>query len=102
MARRLVGEKTLLVPLDFDRHFEDLFTWIGDPDVSDGLPTGDYPKSRPAAQEWFEARQKGGEHEAAFAIETPDGDHVGYTALYGIDFRNGTCGSGSMIARACW
>ena len=102
MAQRLVGEKTRLVPLEFDRHFENIFTWIGDPDVSDGLPTGDYPKSRPASQEWFEARQKGSEYEAAFAIETFAGDHVGYTALYGINFANGSCGSGSMIAKARW
>ncbi|RYG88236.1 N-acetyltransferase [bacterium] len=102
MAQRLVGAKTRLVPLDFDRHFENLLAWMGDPDVSDGLPTGNYPKSRPSAREWFEARQRGGEREAAFAIETLEGEHVGYTALYGIDFVNGSCGSGSMIAKSDW
>lgn len=75
---------------------------MNDPDVIDGLPTGDYPKSRPAAREWFEARQRGGDREAAWEVETLEGEHVGYTALYGIDFRQGSAGSGSMIDKAHW
>lgn len=44
----------------------------------------------------------GSEREAVFAIETLSGEHVGYTGLYGIDPFNGTCGSGSMIAKEHW
>ena len=51
------GEKVRLVPLDFDRHFENCYRWINDPDTNEWLAVGDFPMSRLAEKEWFEARQ---------------------------------------------
>lgn len=102
MAERLVGAKVRLVPLDFDRHFESVLRWANDPDVSEGLPLGDLPKTRPAVHEWFEARQRAGDGELSLAIEALGGEHVGHSALYRIDRATGSAGCGSLIDRAHW
>lgn len=102
MPERLTGVKTRLVPLEVDRHFENLLRWANDATVSDGLPLGDLPKSRPAVREWFEARQRCGDSEMPLAIETLDGEHVGYSGLYRIDRASRSAGCGSMIDPAHW
>ncbi|MCH7945197.1 MAG: hypothetical protein IIC73_04175 [Armatimonadetes bacterium] len=56
------GEKVRIVPLDFDRHFENCYRWINDPEVNEWLAVGDLPMSRLAEKEWFEARQEYSEH----------------------------------------
>ena len=91
------GEKVRLVPLDFDRHFENCYQWINDPEVNEWLAVGDFPMSRLAEREWFEARQKSTYPELALAIETLDGVHIGNTGLHRIDFRHGTALTGSLI-----
>lgn len=96
------GVKTRLVPLDFDRHFENAFKWINDPEISEWLAVGDYPISRLAEKEWFEGRQKAEPNEATFAIETLDGRHVGISGLFDINHMHGTAKSGSMIGREFW
>ena len=91
------GEKVRLVPLDFDRHFENCYRWINDPEVNEWLAIGDFPMSRLAEKEWFEERQKSTCPELAMAIETLDGVHIGNTGVHRIDFRNGTAITGSLI-----
>lgn len=102
MPERLVGIKTRLVPLDAERHFENVLRWANDPAVSDSLPLGDLPKSRPAVLEWFEARQRCGDGELPLAIETLEGEHVGFSALYRIDRAARSAGCGSLIDPAFW
>lgn len=91
------GKKVRLVPLDFDKHFENCYKWINDPEVNEWLGVGDLPMSRLAEKEWFEARQKSSNPTIALAIETLDGVHIGQTGLHNIDLRNGTANTGSFI-----
>lgn len=91
------SERIRLVPLDFDRHFENCYRWINDPDVSEWLAVGDVPMARLAETEWFEAVQRGRENEIAFAIETLDGRHIGQSGIHRISHQHGTAITGSFI-----
>ena len=91
------GKKTRLVPLDYDRHFENSYQWINDPDVSEWLAVGDFPMARLAEKEWFDRCQKPSDTEVHFAIETLDGRHIGNSGLFQINARHGTAMSGSLI-----
>jgi RimJ/RimL family protein N-acetyltransferase len=97
MIKGYEGKKTRLVPLDFDRHFENAFAWINDPECTQWIAGGDYPISRLAEKDWFEQRQRDGESAAFFAIETLEGEHIGFSSLIHIEPRHGTATSGSMI-----
>ncbi len=83
--------------MDFDRHFENALIWINDPDNSEWLVVGDYPISRLAEKDWFERCQREDESGAHFAIETLEGEHIGFSGLFRIEPRHGTAMSGSMI-----
>jgi RimJ/RimL family protein N-acetyltransferase len=91
------GEKVRLVPIDFDRHFENCYRWINDPEVSQWLAVGDYPMARLAEKEWFEGAQKSNETEVTFAIETLDGRHIGQSGIHRINLRHGYAFTGSLI-----
>ena len=97
MAIGWPGEKVRLVPLEFERHFENCYRWINDADVSEWLALGDLPMSRLAEKEWFEKAQVATETQIHFAIETLDGRHVGNSGLFRISRAHGTAMSGSLI-----
>ena len=40
------GENVRLVPLDYERHYENCYRWINDPEVSEWLAVGDEPIGR--------------------------------------------------------
>lgn len=91
------GKKTRLVPLEYDKHFENCYQWINDPDVSEWLAVGDFPMGRLAEKEWFDDAQKSSATAVHFAIETLDGRHIGNSGLFQISARHGTAMSGSLI-----
>lgn len=91
------GKKVRLVPMDMDLHFENAYRWINDPEISAWLAVGHFPISRLAEKEWFEATQKLDPSRANFAIETLDGEHIGFSGLFRIDFQSSTAHSGSII-----
>jgi len=94
------SERVRLVPLDFERHFENCYRWINDPDVGEWLAVGDEPMAHLAEKEWFENAQRGSRTDIAFAIETLDGNHIGQTGIHDISYKHGTAFTGSFIGEA--
>jgi RimJ/RimL family protein N-acetyltransferase len=97
MAYGWEGKRVRLVPLELERHFVNALKWINDPQVTQWLLIGDFPMTSLAERSWFEARMKGSPDEALFAIETCEGKHVGFSGLHGINWRDGTAISGTLI-----
>lgn len=91
------GKNVRLVPLDYDRHFENSYRWINDPSVSEWLAVGDHPMTRLAEKEWFDACQKVSDTAVHFAIETLEGRHIGNTGLFQLSLRHGITMTGSLI-----
>jgi RimJ/RimL family protein N-acetyltransferase len=90
------GERVQLVPLDEDRHLKNAMRWVNDPLVTQWLLIGDLPITRAAELDYFETVDKD-PRQVAFAIETLDGEHIGFSGLHGIDYRHGFSGTGSFI-----
>lgn len=97
MAIGWSSERVRLVPLDFERHFENCYRWINDPEVNEWLAVGDEPMARLAEKEWFESVQRGRDNDIAFAIETLDGRHIGQSGIHQISHKHGTALTGSFI-----
>ncbi len=97
MANGWQGDLVRLVPLDEDRHFENVVRWINDPEITQWLLVGDFPLTKIAEREWFARSSKAGSDNVVFAIETLDGRHIGTSGIHFIDFRHGTCMTGSLI-----
>lgn len=103
MAYGWEGEMTRLVPLDKEKHFENCLRWINDPEATVGLAMGDNPMTRLAEEDWFERRCreiKG--DDIMFAIETLDGEHIGNSGLFAIDYRHGHGTTGTLIGPEAW
>lgn len=98
MAFGFESERVRLVPLDYDRHFENFYRWINDPELTETLGIGDFPVTRGAEKEWFDNMSKSTDRDAVFAIEDKEGTHLGCSGIHGIDWRNGTAITGSYIA----
>ncbi|MCW5936550.1 MAG: GNAT family N-acetyltransferase [Fimbriimonadaceae bacterium] len=93
------GDRVRLVPLDMDRHFENCVAWMNDPEITQWLLVGDFPMTRIAEREWFEEASKGRTDEVVLAIETLAGEHLGTSGIHRIDYRHGTCFTGSLIGK---
>jgi RimJ/RimL family protein N-acetyltransferase len=97
MAFGWEGESVRLVPLDQDKHLENALLWMNDPDVTRWLLVGDFPISRLAEIAYFEARSKQDESDIAWAIETLDGRHIGFSGLHRISHFHKTAISGTVL-----
>lgn len=97
MAIGWEGELVRLVPLDADKHLANYVEWVNDPEVTDGLLVGDLPMTLLAEREWFDQASRVSKTDVTFAIETLDGRHLGTSGIHQIDFRSGTCVTGSFI-----
>jgi RimJ/RimL family protein N-acetyltransferase len=93
------GEKTRLVPLDRGRHLENALVWFNDPDVTEWLETGDWPLTRGGEEAFFRAAEGADRSAVHFAVETLDGEHVGFSGLRTIDWQSRVATSGSVIGR---
>ncbi len=91
------GEKVRLVPIDRERHMENCYQWLNDPEVTQFLKIGDFPLSRLAERDFFDRMEKCSETDVVFAIETLDGDHIGMSGLHGISFRHSRAMTGTFI-----
>ncbi|HZF08084.1 MAG TPA: GNAT family protein [Thermoanaerobaculia bacterium] len=105
MAHGWEGEKVRLVPLDKARHLENALLWINDPEVTAWTLVGDSPLARLAEEEFFDRVTRGGaaanaaDTDAHFAVETLDGEHIGFSGLHRIDWRNGFAMTGTILGR---
>ncbi len=94
------GERTRLVPLDRQRHFENALAWLNDPAATDGTLVGDLPVAALAEEEWFARCMKASVFESSevtFAIETLDGVHIGFAGIHKIEWRHGVGETGTII-----
>jgi RimJ/RimL family protein N-acetyltransferase len=103
MAYGWEGEKVRLAPLDRERHLENAVRWMNDPDVTAWTLGGDVPITR-VAEEGFFTRQStdvlaGTQTEITFAVETLEGEHIGFSDLHRIDWRQGVAGTGTLLGR---
>lgn len=93
------GEKVRLIPLDKPKHLPSLVIWLNDPAITAWMCRGDFPLTRLAEEEWFDAASKVDEKNVTFAIETLDAEFIGITGINNLDFRHGTGATGSLIGR---
>lgn len=104
MAYGWEGSKVRLVPADKEKHFENALRWINDPEITHWTLVGDFPIARLAEEEWFDNMSKRMDNtEVFFAIETLAGEHIGFSGIHRIDWRNGVGTTGTMIgAKEFW
>jgi RimJ/RimL family protein N-acetyltransferase len=93
------GEKVRLVPLDRDKHLDNALRWFNDPEVTGWLETGDWPLTRGAEEEFFRAAERQDRASVQFAVESLQGEHVGFSGLRSIDWQSRVAVSGSVIGR---
>ncbi len=96
MAFGWEGEKVRLVPIDRERHLENSLRWINDPEVTRWIGNDGHPSTRAAQEAWF-TRHESLEGDIQFAIETLEGQHIGFSGLMEIDDRNGTAVCGTLM-----
>ena len=99
MAYGWEGEKVRLVPLDKGKHLANAVAWMNDPEVTAWTLIGDTPITRLAEEEFFDRKMHGDAADVTFAVETLAGEHIGFTALDRVDWRNGVAVTGSVIGR---
>ena len=102
MAIGWAGEKVRLVPLDRSRHLNNAISWLNDPDVTEWTLIGDFPIGRLAEAEFFERAERADAWSATdvtLAMETLEGEHIGFSGVHKIDWRNGCGTTGTVIGR---
>jgi len=102
MAYGWEGKLVKLVPLDVEQHFEHAIKWMNDPDITQYLLAGDFPMTRLAEREWFDAHSKTSREDVQFGIETLQGKHVGFSGIHAISWRNGTATTGTVLDHSEW
>lgn len=103
MAYGWEGARIRLVPLDKAKHLGNAVRWLNDPEVTEWLLIGDFSLSRMAEEEYFDARMKSTDTDVAFAVETLEGEHIGFSGIHGIDWRHGTATTGTVLgAKEQW
>lgn len=90
------GEQVRLAPLEVEKHLEQAYRWMNDPELTDNLLVGDRPMSLSAERSWFEEVEKD-ERGVVFAIETLEGEYLGNTGLHRINHRHGFATGGTFI-----
>jgi RimJ/RimL family protein N-acetyltransferase len=93
------GEKVRLVPLDRDKHLDNALKWFNDPEITRWLETCDWPMTRGAEEEFFRAAERQDRASVQFAVESLQGEHVGFSGLRSIDWQSRVAVSGSVIGR---
>jgi RimJ/RimL family protein N-acetyltransferase len=93
------GEKVRLVPLDREKHLENALKWFNDPEITEWLETGDWPLTRGAEEDFFRAAERQDPASVQFAVESLQGEHVGFSGLRSIDWQSRVAVSGSVIGR---
>ena len=93
------GEKVRLVPLDRAKHLDNALKWFNDPEITQWLETGDWPLTRGEEEEFFNSAERAGRGSVQFAVESLQGEHVGFSGLRSIDWQSRVAVSGSVIGR---
>jgi RimJ/RimL family protein N-acetyltransferase len=88
-----------LVPMDREKHLDNALLWFNDPEITEWLETGDWPLTRGAEEEFFRAAERQDRASVNFAVESLQGEHVGFSGLRSIDWQSRVAVSGSVIGR---
>ncbi len=99
MAHGWEGDKVRLVPLDRSKHFENALKWLNDPDVTRWMEIGDWPITRSVEETYFEQTDAGVQCEVRFAVESLQGEHIGFCGIHRIDWPSRVGVTGSVIGR---
>ena len=100
MAHGWEGEKIRLVPLDKEKHIENALLWLNDPEITRWIIVGDFPLTRLREESWFDKMAKQDDKGIGFAVETLEGEHVGFTGFHNIEWRHGVSVVGTIIGPA--
>ncbi|HEX7183585.1 MAG TPA: GNAT family N-acetyltransferase [Thermoanaerobaculia bacterium] len=93
------GEKVRLAPLDKAKHLDNALTWLNDPEITAWTLVGDLPITRLAEEEHFDRAMRGTPEDVSFAVETLEGEHIGFSGLHKIDRIHGVATSGTILGR---
>jgi RimJ/RimL family protein N-acetyltransferase len=97
------GEKVRLVPLDRSRHLDNAVAWFNDAEVTAWTLVGDWPLCRLAEEEFFAKAESTSffatPADVFLAVETREGEHIGFTGVHRIDWRHGVGLTGTVIGR---
>ena len=88
-----------LTPLDKAKHLDNALVWMNDPEVTAWTLVGDWPMTRLAEEDFFDRAMRETEKELSFAVETLAGDHIGFSGLHRIDWRQGVATTGTLLGR---
>lgn len=97
------GALVRLRPLE-PSDLEACLRWLNDPEVTRTLAAR-YPISRVQEREWLEAASRPDPRAGrlTFAIETPDGRHIGNCGIHRVEWENRVCEIGIVIGeKDCW
>ena len=97
MAYGWEGELVRLVPLNKEKHLENAVLWLNDPEVTQWLLIGDYPLTKLAEEAYFDRFNEVNEKDVAWAIETLEGKHIGFSGLHEINHFHKTAISGTVL-----
>jgi RimJ/RimL family protein N-acetyltransferase len=100
MAIGWTGEKVRLVPLDRNAHLDNAIAWLNDPEVTAWTLIGDFPIGRLGETEFFDRAERADPWTApdvTLAVETLAGEHIGFSGLHKIDWRNSCATTGTVI-----
>jgi RimJ/RimL family protein N-acetyltransferase len=93
------GEKVRLTPLDKAKHLDNALAWMNDPEITAWTLVGDWPMTRLAEEDFFDRAMRETEKALHFAVETLAGDHIGFSGIDRIDWRQGVATTGTILGR---
>lgn len=93
------GSQVRLVPIEASRHLEGALRWLNDPEVTRWLLIGDLPITRLAEEDFLDRMSRGTDTDVLLAIETLDGEHLGFSGLHRIEWRHGVAVTGTVLGR---
>lgn len=103
MAFGYEGKLVRLAPLDVEAHLENAYRWLNDPEITRHLLVGHFPMSRLIEKDYLEMRSREVGSEIAFAIETLEGKHIGFSGIHKVDYRHGIAETGTIIGdKSLW
>lgn len=91
------GDLVRLVPLDKEKHVKQAVLWLNDPDTTEFTLIGDKPITRLFEEDYFDKVCRRAENNVNFAIETLAGEHIGFSGINNIEWRNGVGVTGTII-----
>jgi len=96
------GKLVRLAPIDVDKHLDNAVRWINDPEITENILHGDFPMTRLAEREWLESVSKRNDKEVSFALELLTGEHIGFSGIHAINWKDRSAITGTMIAKEYW